>query len=179
VTGRWIEAARALRIELLVVGIVVDVGRVWAVQPHHTAVPVDQERIVAEDLGVAEVGAIDVVGDQVLAAGRQAAVLESAADLKSAVVQEGIGLEAIANNAPGEFEGPGSRADLEVTGIADVARAHIAELVFVLAELADTGCGVVGVEPALADAQTEGLETGNCCKAEQPPSWLGNNILNF
>jgi hypothetical protein len=153
---------------------------VLVVPRHHIAAPVDRERTVAEDLGVVGVGAIDALGDQVLATGRLAADLESAAGLGSAAVQEGIDLEAIANNALEEFERSGSRADLEVTGIGDVARAHIAELVLVLAELADTGRGVVvRVEPALADAQTEGLETGNCCKAEQLPSCLGNNVLNF
>ena len=114
--------------------------------------------------------------------GRQAGGLEFAAGRESAVVQEGIGREAVANNAL-EFAGSGSQAALEAIGIEDVARAHIAELVFVLAELADTGRGVVvQVGPALAhlaDAQTEGLETGNCCKAEQSPSRLANNGLNL
>ena len=174
-TVQWTEAVQASRIERLAVGIAVDAGRVLVVLRHRIGVTGSlaacwERAVEGVPGGVVAAAVIDALGDQVLATGRQAAGLEFAAE------QEGTGLEAMANNAL-EFAGSGSWADLEATGIGDVARAHIAELVFALEELADTGRGVVvQVGPALADAQTEGLEaaTGNCCKAEQPPSWLDN-----
>ena len=171
---QWIVAGQASRIERLVVGIAVDAGRVLVVLRHRIGVTgslaADWERAVEGVLGVVAAAVIDALGDQVLATGRQAAGLEFAAE------QEGTGLEEIANNAL-ELAGSGSQAALEAIGIGDVARAHNVELVFALAALADSGRGVVvQVGPAPADAQTEGLEaaTGNCCKAEQSPSWLGN-----
>lgn len=143
-TVQWTEAVQASRIERLVVGIAVDAGRVLVVLRHR----------------------IGVTGS--LAAGWERAV-EGVPRVVAAVVNDALGGQVLATG--------GQAAGLEANGIGDVARAHIAEWVFVLAELADTGRGVVvQVGPALADAQTEGLgaATGNCCKAEQSPSWLGN-----